>query len=1338
MTSTGFPSPHVHPQSLDSGSTPEAFVERELELGTGTLTATDHGSMGACRKVYDLAKTKGLTPILGLEAYFRDDNCDILASRGIAGDDVKKYLKYEHLTMHCLDEQAFSVLSKKLSGAKLERHGSEAKPLFDWKDLEEVLAQNITVGSGCLVGLVQRHILAESFPLPERFKLAEEHYLRIKSMARPGNFYVEVFPHKCTHDWVSGVFLDLADGQRIRFWADKKLRLEKHGEITAIELAKLYEKKAWEGDRLVAVKNYRKWTEQEPVVIAKVEHVRNFLQNECLPWCPDGDMQLSCNRIVLELARVHGDPVLISDDAHFAHPEDKILQDVRLRNMGDWRFFGSYHRQSADEAYKVFSETLEIDRKTFDGWVDNNRAWGDRFKAFKFNSEPSLPTKFYPTDTLAHTAALIRKHGRMDFNRPEYMERLKTELELLHFNGKLDLLPYFFVGEDVCSFYEKLGLLTGPGRGSAAGLLLTYLLGITHVDPLRYDLSLERFITLDRIKSGKLPDIDQDLPFRDPLVDPEDPKKGWLPETFGDHYAQIGVNVKLKLKSSVKDVARALRGYVPPDIEEMSKKFVLPPQGIDDYDFVFGYEDNGTDVPGSLTFDKNLQRYVEAYPKDWAIAQNLMGIKRQSGRHACGFAIANKPIADFIPLEEVGGVMVTQFAPEQVEAAGGVKMDFLVVNSLNDISAAVKIIQQRHAQVSYAETHLEGRRVPSHRLVPLPSGGQVADIWDLPEDQAVYRDVCEGRTETVFQFNTSGAVQWLANFNHWKNEAEGRKAIDSLQAMAAFTALDRPGPLDAFVETPEGTQHNMLVEFARRARGEVPVDPVPALLELLPETYGILCFQEGLQKVYQKLTGCTGSEAEEFRGLVAKKKMEKVLKAKGPWMERVGAKLGVDTAAKIWEQIVTFGQYGFNKSHALCYSNIAYACAYLKHHFPLEWWCAVLRNATKEEIADKFWMYVRDLVDLPEIGRSEEQWEIQNERLRAPTSLLHGVGANAHKQLMGGRPYRDIDDYCLRMEEHCVKNAKPVLDEKGHQVVIKKMVGRGKAKQEVEVRKVKRATSALNRKVNYSLIIAGVLDSLFPAAMPDGDPLDYSDKLAMYEAAHARAQGKKKPQAVDANFWNMSPLKRFQMRKAVLPAYSEPLMTLIAAQDDRVAARRVDGQNVAFWPQGVGWIAFRPPEVIALLNEVDPIDQPIWVAVPAYIQAQRHFQYAGGSKEACEFMFDVDGQRLKFVKWPGWKDEEAGQLDRLFKSSLKGAVVVATLCRKIRKDGTARPFSLEDITVIQPPLVTKKKKENTHVKQHEPDPDDADGTEDGGENLAVPDFEEPERAEEPFEDGEAA
>lgn len=511
-----FSTPHSHPQSLDSGCTPEAFAEREVELGTGSITCTDHGTMGACNEIFELAQANKLIPILGLEGYVRDDDCAILKDAGINKDEkgtFSSYNKYYHVTLHARDNTAYEALVRRLSDAdyRAEQHGSERKPLFTWAQLEELGQYNLTMTSGCLIGMVQRHLMSD------RPDLAVKYYEKLRSIPKPGNFFVEVFPHKCDTNWVSGVFITLEGGEKLKFWKEKKLKTTA-GEFTAEELAKLVARGKPVG-QLVGVRNYRTWDEREPKTITNCELVEGFLQNECKPWAPDGDLQLGANKFVVALAARYGDKVLISDDSHFAKPEDKIVQDSRLMSAGGtWKFATSYHRLSSQEAFDYFSHSMGIDQKTFEGWINNNQEWAQGFKDFKFVERKSLPTKFYPANTLAHVKTLIDKHGRMDWGNSVWVDRLKSEIELLHNNGTIDLLPYFFLAEEVTYFYEQQKSLTGPGRGSAAGLLLAYLLGITHVDPIRYKLSRERFLTLDRVQSGRLPDVDQDLSDRNLLL----------------------------------------------------------------------------------------------------------------------------------------------------------------------------------------------------------------------------------------------------------------------------------------------------------------------------------------------------------------------------------------------------------------------------------------------------------------------------------------------------------------------------------------------------------------------------------------------------------------------------------------------------------------------------------------------------------------------------------------------------------------------------------------------------------------------------------------------------
>lgn len=1302
---------HCHQGSLDTASTPEAFAKREVELGTGYLTVTDHGTLGQARNVYKVAQKNKLTPIIGLEAYLRDDDCPIIKSKGFDTEEYLKFgakeKKYMHLTLHFLDQEAFETGVRLLSNAdaRAEKHGQEKKPLFSWSELEELGSKNVTMTSSCLIGVVQRHLLAHS-----NVDMAVAYYEKIRSLVKPGNFYVEVFPHVCDKNWDSAVYVVFEDGTKEKFKTWKKLKIESvKGEVTEAQAQEMSRK--WnkiQAGKLLAVMENRKWQElPEAKVVKDVILQEGFVVNDCQPWAPDGDVQAGCNKFLLYQAEAYGDPILIGDDSHFATPDEKVVQDIRLQaGGGNWRFYGSYHRQSSSEAFEYFKHKLGVDEKTFEGWIDNTYAWADKFKGFKFKDRKQLPTKFYPEDTFQHTMKLIEKHGRMRWEDPDWVERLRLEIEMLHQNGHTDLLPYFFIDEEVVDFYNDKGILTGAGRGSAAGLLLAYLLRITHVPPLQYKLSMERFMTQSRIRSGKWPDIDQDLSrrHRDLLIDPEN---GWLKFRFGDHYAHISVDTKLKLRSSVKDVARVLHhGRVPDEIEALTKKFQNAPQGVPDSDFVFGYKNaDGSWVEGSLETDSALRTYIEHYPKEWDIVKQCLGLTRQKAPHACGFVIANEPVQNFIPMTSVGDEPVTQYTAAWVEAAGGLKMDFLGLNSLDDIADCIKLIHESNAHNSACHLEdcpvrhgasvdcvvghecnlnlcskhqfpitepvmIDGEKVLPHEVVPFQ--GKLYSIWKLPEDQAVFRDFCEGRTETVFQFNTPGALGWLENFDRVKKVENGvtYKALSSIEDLAAFTALDRPGPLDYYVETMSGDRHNMLVEYAIRASGGVRTGNLPILDKLLPETYGVIVYQEQLQRIFQHIGNTSAEAADDFRVHISKKMPKEVAEDKLVFMAGAVPMLGEEDANRLWESMETFARYGFNKSHAVSYVITSYACAFLKHHYPLQWWTSVLRNADKDEINSKFWNFCGHLIDLPDVAKSGDTFEIQGDRIRAPLTLLHGIGQTAHEQLMAYRPYLNLEGFCQAIVAH-----KKANETKVEKIVQEDIIGAdgtptGEVK-DVVVVKTKAGHSAVNRSTVATLVVSGAMKSLFPKDLP------IIDCLNMFNIELAKAQGKKKPDKVDSKYLDLNEFAVYQLKKSVLPAYHENLMSALTRHGHQLLVEG-DGER-EMWRHRDDKVPFATLSEIERIEQIKPFPPgSITVATIGYVMDERKFKYAGG-KEAIELFIDIQGGTIKGVKWPAKK---TGKLPDTFKASIKGAIVVS-LFTKYDED---KPFNVEEVIVIQNPM----------------------------------------------------
>lgn len=1257
MSLKNIPTCHCHIESLDSGSTVEDFAKWELENGTGFITVTDHGSLQAARKVYDIAnkKYKGqLTPIIGVEAYFRDSNDRLLKSFGVdnVDGDFKNYWKYGHLTVHFRDEKAFKVGSRlnSLANFVAEQHGSELKPIWGWKELEELASYNVTVASGCLIGMVNRHILDY-----ERFDIAEAYYKRLNNLFGD-NFYSEICPHKCVSNWTQEVKIFYADGTEMAFPPRKKLFLTKTNgekkEAEAKDIADLWHR----FKNFKTLDEYidkRKKVQVEPKEIVDIKLLEGNIQNDCSPTTPDGDVQKRANKFILEMNKKYNKKILIGDDSHFAYPDSKVVQDIRLAQLGTWRFPNSHHRISSDEAFTLFQETLGIDTKTFQQWSDNNLEWASSFKGFKFENKTALPTSFYPQDTLSHVWALIKKHGRMPKNK-NYWDRLEQEIKLLHQNGTIDLLPYFFLAEDTCEFFTKNGKLTGPGRGSAAGLLLNYLLEVTHVDPIKADLSLDRFLTLDRIKSGKLPDIDMDFPSRDELVDHEN---GFLKKKFGDCFTQISTTTTLKLRSAVKDVARWIRttdnrtGNVPEEIEELTKKFINAPQGVTDAEHVFGYKkDDGEEVEGSIKYDPALKAYTEKYPNEWNYVKKALGIGRGIGRHASGFVVANEPIYNFIPMTKCKGVPVSQYTANSVEAAGGLKMDFLVISSLNDIQRCIKSIQQKYGDKSVdwlsADSYNEktptiksaSGKIPLIRAIPF--GGNIYDVWNLPEDKEVFRDVCEGRTETVFQFSTPGAQKWLSQFNFSKE----KKGLNSVMDMAVFTALDRPGPLDAYIEG-DGLKHNMLVEFARRAKGENPIDAIEYLQKQLPETYGIIVFQEQLTKIYQELTKCSGMEAEDFRSDIGKKRMTQVNARYSSFIKKASEKIGKETADKIWHQICTFGQYGFNKSHSVCYAQLGYACAWLKHHFPLEWWSAVLSHASKNEVEEKFWPHIGHMILPPDINKSTDCFISEGNKLRSPISLIQGIGEKAHNELVINRPYISIEDFYRKIKKTKETNKR----------------------------------SAINKSIVEKLVCSGVMDSLFNTEM------DISDKMFECNKVQAMVEGKKKIEQVSKAIVNLNPLQRYQFKKDMLSMYGEDLRELASNYPESKVAKERDGQ----FSYQINEDSILPVEDLYKIQKIMNIailpPQGLQFATIAYIASSETFAYQK-KKEAVKILVDIQGMRWEMVKWPTWGEDK---LPTKFKQDLTGSICLVH-CKK-QSDKAA---SIVDIKILQKPLNLKEESED--------------------------------------------
>lgn len=1004
--------PHSHTHySLDGASTVEDIVIRNKELGATHVAVTEHGNMNSSLELYEKAKKHGMKPICGIELYiqppFMEDLKAIikmeLEAKGKlpAGQEgleklEKEYRKeYAHLTVHFKDEWAynyFTSLTPIMEARALVKYG-ERKPIAT---VEEVAgaAGHITICSSCLIGIVNKFFLPRRHSKISRPDLAEKAYCLIREIAGKDSFFVEVFPHAVTHDWKRPQ-KDKATGKTIP------------GE---------------------------------------------FVRNECTAFAPTGDLQKPTNEFVIGLAKKYKDPVIISLDSHFATPDQKIVQDARLGNgQENWKFYNSYHICPTHEAYDELKKQLDVSDRDFEEWIDNSYLFASQFDNYTMTtSKERWVLRPLPDDYQDQLIKLIEKFGRMNWNDQAMCDRLKYEIEVLANNGKINLLSYFFTVEDIASFCKENDILINV-RGSAGGSLLIYLLGISAVNPLKHDLSFERFLTLGRIKANTLPDIDMDVAEQTKVFE-------YLEGKYGEAFCRISTDSQLKLKSSLRDAERGILGKIRPETERLCVTLPKVPQSVSEHDYTFGYtDDHDVQQPGVIETHPPLKKYIQDNPEVWKTVCEMLGIIRQKSQHACGVVIADKNVQEYVPVTRIGESKVTGFSPKQLESAGLIKFDILGLNTLRDIKLALKLIKEQQ--------------------------GVVIDPFNLPYSEDLFTAIGNGDTVTVFQFDTETVRPYL--------KATKPKSIDDL---AAITSLCRPGTLDApSGEFENGREMSLAEVYVARAQGR-PIQYIHSDLEhIMKETLGVQLYQEQTLRIFRDIAGYTYEQAELVRRGIGKKD-EKVLKScmgdlrtaclNRGWTEKQSELLK--------EQIMASSRYSFNKSHAISYSYVAYACLFIRLFYPIEWWTAILANADKDQLK-YYWSYAMQWIKMPEINSSDSMFYIRSEGdkkyIQAPITLLDGVGPATTSEIAAKKPFVDFEDLVSRVDRRVI-----------------------------------------NKRIIFKFILSGLVDGLFPAGTSD------LEKISAYLKLKKKLEGGKE-EPFPEELMNLSPLQQLQYKRSIFTVY---------------------------------------------------------------------------------------------------------------------------------------------------------------------------------------------------------
>ena len=718
---------------------------------------------------------------------------------------------------------------------------------------------------------------------------------------------------------------------------------------------------------------------------------------------PGGDQEVyerqkQVNPVLIELARKHGVKIIATNDSHFVNEEDAEAHD-RLICLSTNHYVNDINRmhytkqewlKTPEEMEAIFSDIPEA--------ITNTQEIADKVEIYNIDHDPIMP-KFdipasfgkeedYP-DRLAFEAAYLRhltmegaleRYGKERLETDEVLkERIEFELNTIISMG---FPGYFLIVMDfIRAAREELDVSVGPGRGSAAGSVVAYCLKITDLDPLKYDLLFERFLNPDRIS---LPDIDTDF---------EDCGRGkvldYVSRKYGEtHVAHIVTYGKMATKSALADVGRVqqvplafvneLKGYVPDrDFPDTVLKS-LPP----------GAKKPKVNLKNCYKYIDELKReYETGDPNTRSMleyAARLEGTIRQVGVHACGVIIGADDLTNFAPLSSVEDknskkrVLVTEYDGHVVESVGLIKMDFLGLITLTIIKECLRNVKKAR--------------------------GIDIDIDHIPiDDELTYKLFQEGRTVAVFQFESAGMQKYLRELQP--------TVIGDLIAM---NALYRPGPMD------------YIPQFIKRKQGIEPVTyDIPVMEKYLKDTYGVTVYQEQVMLLSRLLANFTRGESDKLRKAMGKKQMDVLASLQDKFMSG-GKANGHDekVLTKIWEDWKKFASYAFNKSHAACYSWVAYQTGYLKAHYPAEFMAANL-TVHKDDIKEvtKLMDECRALglsVLEPDVNESELSFTVNSKgAIRFGLGGIKGVGEGAVEAIISEREkngkYTSIFDFLERV-----------------------------------------------------------------------------------------------------------------------------------------------------------------------------------------------------------------------------------------------------------------------------------------------------------------------------------
>ena len=930
---------HTYYSILDGQSPVEKLVDKAVANGMRGMAITDHGNMFGVKELYNYCnKINGKLKEQGKEPFKPIFGCEMYVARRTKADRVKEKgdAGGYHLIVLAKNYHGYKNLIKLVSRAWVD--GFYSKPRTDRADLEKY-HEDLIVCSACIAGEVPAKILKGDIPGARE-----------------------------AIEWYKSIFGD-----------DYYLELQRH----------------------------------------EVKDPNQRANRETFP------LQQRANKEILKLAKEYGIKVVCTNDCHFVDQENAEAHDHLLclstgKELNDpTRMLYSKQEwfKTREEMNEIFadvpetlSNTLEILDKVETYSIDHSpimpffpipKEFGTEEETRKRISPEELFREFTTDENgneiMSHEEAekKIKKLGGIDklyrikfeadylaklaydgakrlYGEPltdEVYERIKFELHIMKTMG---FPGYFLIVQDfINSAQDELGVMVGPGRGSAAGSVVAYCLGITKIDPIKYDLLFERFLNPDRIS---LPDIDTDF---------DDDGRGkvleWVEDKYGhDKVAHIITYGTMATKNSIKDVARVEK--LPLDISNRLCKAI--PDKLPD-----GLKMNLTNaikcVPELREAEASANPQMANTIK---YAKMLEGTVRGTGIHACGTIICRDAISDWVPVSTAEDksdpghkLLATQYDGHVIEETGLIKMDFLGLSTLSIMKETVENIRLTH-------------------------DGFTLDLDTIPiDDELTYKLYQEGRTIGTFQFESAGMQKYLR---------ELRPTV--FEDLIAMNALYRPGPMD------------YIPSFIARKNGKEPITyDIPCMEKYLKDTYGITVYQEQVMLLSRQLADFTRGESDALRKAMGKKK-KAIVDAMKPKFIEGGKKNGHDPKVleKIWGDWEKFASYAFNKSHATCYSWVAYQTAYLKAHYPAEFMAGNMSRCLNDITKITKLMSECQAMNIPclgpDVNESEQKFSANKKgEVRFGLSAIKGMGEAAATNIIAERhkngQYKDIFDFVQRV-----------------------------------------------------------------------------------------------------------------------------------------------------------------------------------------------------------------------------------------------------------------------------------------------------------------------------------